>query len=404
MGKDIIREAENKDKFSVGSSSDSAGHQNVFSEMQDEFDTDLDFDLEADFDLEIPDGMADRIMAGAVLSEELEGKHTPDRIERAADDAVERISGRRIVPFTRAMIRDFGKYAASIAACLVLAIGMFTLSDASGLRIIGVGDDPASSVVSEEQTGSSGSAATEPGNVQTEDSQQSDTAAGSQPSVSSSSSGTASGSQNNASDSSSGGSSVSTPSSAGGSSSSVSSGSESKKNSGSSSNASSDSSESQSSSTSENQNDSTASDTSDDSSSTDSNQSSDNSDIMDNDAVRTVSSVSELQEYMNYQPPVPAVQQGWSISSIEVIYGETAQITYTDGNSSVIYRTAAGDRELNAGTSYESSETADGITYEGSSDGTVYLVSWKDSGNSYSLVFNSGTSREEALGWVSSVS
>ncbi|MGI6206319.1 MAG: hypothetical protein ACOYJI_06845 [Anaerovoracaceae bacterium] len=400
MGKNIIRETENKDKFSVSSSSDSAGHQNVFSEMQDEFDTDLDFDLEADFDLEIPDGMADRIMAGAVLSEELEGKHVPDRIERAADEAVERLSGRRIVPFTRAAIRNFGKYAASIAACLVLAIGMLTMSDPSGLRIIGVGDEPASSVVSEEQTGSSGSAASEPGNVQTGDSQQSETAAGSQQPASSS--GTASGSQNNASDSSSGGSSVSTPSSAGGSSSSVSSGSESSKNSGSSSDDSSDSSESQS-STSENQNDSTSSDTSD-SSSTDSNQSSDDSDIMDNDAVRTVSSVSELQEYMNYQPPVPAVQQGWSISSIEVIYGETAQITYTDGNSSVIYRTAAGDRELNAGTSYESSETTDGITYEGSSDGTVYLVSWKDSENSYSLVFNSGTSREEALSWVSSVS
>lgn len=423
MERKFISKTENTGMFSDSVSAFSDRGQNADENMTDDpyFDMDFDidntaFDLYADFDIDIPGDMADRILAGTVLADEFDDGHEPDEIELAADAAVERLAAGNDTSRSGAKVifTQFGKYAASIAACLVLAVGMLTLSVPSGLRIIGVGEDPSSTVVSGEQAGSEGKTETEHAGSSSAAGQQSERisdetmpAAASESGVTASSGSEKSGAAaDRKAGADSGAASVLSPKPSGRSDSSGEN-SESRKNvapvptdnSRSEHDASVDTS-SQNSNGSSSNNGNYSGSTDNQSDSGDIN----DGKILDNDPLRTVDNISDLHQYMGYQPAVPSVPSGWAVSSIEVIYGSTAQITYTDGSRTVIYRTSAISNNLNAGVSYEIEESDGGRTLGEDEDGTVRFVSWSDGSDLYSIQFTDGTDRDTALSWASSVS
>ena len=113
----------------------------------------------------------------------------------------------------------------------------------------------------------------------------------------------------------------------------------------------------------------------------------------------------QLPEVMGYQPKlVSPVPEGWTVSSIEVIWGITAQITYTNGDDAVLYRTSAGASILNSESgSYEYRKQHGIYTLEGSSEDQISLVTWTAGGSSFSMTFNKPVGEPQALEWAGSV-
>lgn len=445
MAKNFINDKENMGIFSAGSRKQFADRQEtaedpgLFGGMDDMFDDfdlddfnlddmDLDFDLDTELDLDIPDDMADRIMAGAALAEELGGEHQPDEIEQKADEAVERIiksSRPATAPLSNVIFARFGKYAASIAACFVLAVGMLTMSDPAGLKIIGVGEDPAATAVSEEPAQISRPAERAEKQQDGQPAENPDQAQSG--SVQNGNASGTSGSTENASAGSSqqaaipGGSAQSVSSTAGSESESKSSNGnspaaapvpspvsrvsrpESRPSDGSSKNSS--EGKENVSQPSENTKGSPAQSEPSTGENTAGNDTGNKGqgDILDNDPVKKVSDISELETYLGYKPLIPETPSGYSVSSVEIIYGSTVQIEYSGDNGTVIYRTAAGNVNLNTGVSYENEEEVDGYTLKGDADGNVRLVSWTEGPDSCSLSFESGIDKESAVSWAESV-
>jgi hypothetical protein len=121
--------------------------------------------------------------------------------------------------------------------------------------------------------------------------------------------------------------------------------------------------------------------------------------------VKELADISQLADVMGYQPAVVSpVPEGWGISSIEVIWGITAQITYSDGLDSVLYRTSAGASILNSDSgTYTSRIELGGYILEGDSEDSVSLITWTSGDSSYSMFFDRPVSQPEGLNWAGSV-
>ncbi len=121
--------------------------------------------------------------------------------------------------------------------------------------------------------------------------------------------------------------------------------------------------------------------------------------------VKELDETDQLPEVMGYQPKlVSPVPEGWTVSSIEVIWGITAQITYTNGDDAVLYRTSAGASILNSESgSYEYRKQHGIYTLEGGSEDQISLVTWTAGGSSFSMTFNKPVGEPQALEWAGSV-
>ena len=121
--------------------------------------------------------------------------------------------------------------------------------------------------------------------------------------------------------------------------------------------------------------------------------------------VKELTGVEELQESMGYQPALPEnLPEGWGISSVEVIWGVTAQIVYSDGANSVLYRTSAGVSSISSDSGTYPVVTESGIyKLEGDDADHIRLVTWSSGDFSYSMSFDEAVKEQEALSWAKNV-
>ena len=122
--------------------------------------------------------------------------------------------------------------------------------------------------------------------------------------------------------------------------------------------------------------------------------------------VKELEEISQLPDVMGYQPVVVSpVPTGWNISSIEVIWGITAQITYSNGLDSVLYRTSARASVLSSDSgNYGFRKESEGYILEGDAEDSVSLMTWVSGDSSYSMSFDRPVTEQEALEWAGSVS
>ena len=122
-------------------------------------------------------------------------------------------------------------------------------------------------------------------------------------------------------------------------------------------------------------------------------------------SIRKLSGVEELPDVMGYQPALPeSLPEGWTVSSVEVIWGMTAQILYSDGENSVLYRTSANASVVSSDSgSYAFSKESGIYRLEGDAEDRVRLITWSSGNDSYSMAFDGAVSKESALKWAERV-
>lgn len=370
---------------------------------------------------EVPADMTDRIMAGLDQDQPAGENRKSDRCTGGAESVLE-----SVIRHGKVIAVHFGKYSASVAACLVLALGIFTMTSPAGQTLAGLGDGGAQFAselpVKAEETEPRESAAHDaaPSDRENDDAEaaapQGENSSGSgssasaappgetgraeKPSAAVSAENPAGASQKNTtvhvrqgSDAAAAGNRVHASKGSKGTPLTTGNGSGNQSgviNKG------------------DNRTDHSENKNKDgqDSKDSDNKESGNKPHILDGPAaLETLKDISELEEYMNYQPPVVrTMPDGWALSKIEVIWGRTAQLTYSGQDNSMIYRTAAGSVSLSSGSgSYAYSDEADGYRLEGETSDSISLVTWSTGGNSCSMSFAGPVSREDAISWASSV-
>lgn len=123
---------------------------------------------------------------------------------------------------------------------------------------------------------------------------------------------------------------------------------------------------------------------------------------------KVFASIDELKNALPFELIVPAkIPPQYKIEGIDSIGGKTAQIRYSDGNTTITFRAAAGKEDISGDTSiYDSiqSKTVSGmeVTLKGNGD-LVYLAIWSDDTCSYSLSILQGMSEELVLEIIQSL-
>lgn len=134
----------------------------------------------------------------------------------------------------------------------------------------------------------------------------------------------------------------------------------------------------------------------------------------DNSVVLTPNPVQELEspegfsQYLTFTPVLPSdLPQGYAAKSYAVLAGELAQVTYSDGSTQIVYRTALGAKEISGdSTLYPENRTV--VTPSGhyqmmGDRGRVFLVTWQNEACSYSLSFTPAAAENTALSWAERV-
>ena len=117
-----------------------------------------------------------------------------------------------------------------------------------------------------------------------------------------------------------------------------------------------------------------------------------------------LSSSAEFAAKLGYAPKLPrTLPDGFAESGAVLIGGKLAQVEYTDGTTTVTYRTAKGADDISGDyNSYSEQRTENGVTLRGDG-GLVSLAVWNDGTYSYALSFSPGAAQQTALTWVGSV-
>ncbi len=445
-----IWDVENRGGLSAASENRGVLYRQVFDSME---------------ELKVPSDMADRIMAGLEAEKGNLPEATAGNLSSAI---VEDLSAARkqAMSFTgrgKVIVAGFGKYAVNIAACFVLALGMLTLNSTAGQQLIGIGSGEGASITSEvpvkaetdrkalRSHGNEQESALDenhdvdsgevsdyegrpaPVSAQNETSSVSETA-GQNPASPGTDTGTAStpsstekqtvrssergsGASGSAGNRSSGNPAVSagTPSSGGNSS----------RNTGTVPAVTENPSQNQSESSSAIGNNHGASPVENDPTAPEdqpeANLSPDDSSNVEpipqelegkrpfvfdsTHPVKELDGIEELTETMGYRPALPEnLPEGWKVSSVEVIWGTTAQVIYSDGQNTVLYRTSAGATSVSSDRGTYPVVRESGIyQLEGDVEDRICLITWFFDNCSCSMAFDGAVSEEEALDWADRV-
>ncbi len=118
--------------------------------------------------------------------------------------------------------------------------------------------------------------------------------------------------------------------------------------------------------------------------------------------VRLAQSTASLSSVMSFEPDfMTTLPDGWMEVSAESIWGDTAQVVYSNGNDRVVYRTARGTDDISEDNNqYAFVTEKDGCTLKGMGKEKIYLVIWTENNRSYSISFSRAVDQETALSWA----
>ncbi len=120
--------------------------------------------------------------------------------------------------------------------------------------------------------------------------------------------------------------------------------------------------------------------------------------------VRLAQSTASLSSVMSFEPDfITTLPDGWMEVSAESIWGDTAQVVYSNGSDRVVYRTARGNDDISEDNNqYAFVTERDGFTLKGMGKEKIYLVIWTENDRSYSISFHRAVDQETALSWAKS--
>ena len=121
-----------------------------------------------------------------------------------------------------------------------------------------------------------------------------------------------------------------------------------------------------------------------------------------------ISSIDDIEEQLGYEIKVPNyVPNGYEISNMSVLFGETAEINYENKTDTLCYRTGKGADDISGDyNSYENIETLniDNIDRTFKGNGDLYNnVVWTDDDKTYSVTSITGIEKAEMISVVKSV-
>lgn len=122
--------------------------------------------------------------------------------------------------------------------------------------------------------------------------------------------------------------------------------------------------------------------------------------------ISTHKTIGELEDAVDFDIDVPTMPAGYTISALEDISRELAQIIFTKDDKSVCYRMSKGDQD-NSGdyTLYSTKKElkAEDISVEIRGNDAIHVAVWFDDGYAYSIHAPSGLSEEEIINIVKSI-